>query len=453
MFNNLSDNLGKVFDKLKGKGFLTEQDVSLAMREVRIALLEADVSLPIVKDFINKVKEKAVGEEVIKSVSPSQMVIKIVQKELENILGDEDSELNLKANPPVVIMMTGLQGSGKTTSTAKISHLLRNKQKKKVLMASLDVYRPAAQQQLEALGKQSGLDTLPIIVGEKPIQITKRALKTAKLEGYDVLFLDTAGRLHIDDELMNELVEVKKLSNPTEILLVADSLTGQDAVNVAKTFNEKIGVTGIVLTRIDGDARGGAALSMKSVTGCQIKYLGTGEKISEIEKFYPSRIAQRILGMGDVVTLVEKAAEAIKEEDAKKIEKKFIKGTFNYTDLSNQFNSIKKMGGMGSLMNMIPGIGKMQKQLEESSMDESIIVKYQAIISSMTEAERKYPKLMNASRKKRIAAGSGTTVQEINQLIKQFKQMQLMMKKMGKMGKKGMMRQLGSMTTHPKYMN
>jgi len=451
MFNSLSDNLGKVFDKLKGKGFLTEDDVSAAMREVRIALLEADVSLTIVKEFINKVKAKAVGEEIIKSVSPSQMVIKIVQEELENILGAEDSELNLKAAPPVVIMMTGLQGSGKTTSTAKISNILKTKQKKKVLMASLDVYRPAAQQQLEALGKQTGLDTLPIVENEKPVQITKRALKTAKLEGYDVLFLDTAGRLHIDDELMEELVEVKKLSNPTETLLVADSLTGQDAVNVAKTFNEKIGITGITLTRIDGDARGGAALSMKSVTGCQIKYLGTGEKISEIEPFHPSRIAQRILGMGDVVSLVEKATETIKEEDAKKMEKKLRKGTFDYNDLSSQFDNIKKMGGMGGLMGMIPGIGKMQQQIEDSGMDESVLTRYQAIISSMTEAERIHPKLMNGSRKRRIAAGSGTTIQEINQLVKQFKQMQTMMKKMGKMGKKGMMRQLGSMVP-PKHM-
>jgi len=442
MFDSLSDSLGKVFSKLKGKGFLSEQDVTAAMREVRIALLEADVSLPVVKDFINKVKEKAIGEEVVKSVSPAQMVVKIVQDELEAMLGSETSELNLKAVPPVVIIMAGLQGSGKTTSCAKIAHHLRTKQNKKTLMASLDVYRPAAQMQLEVLGKQVQIDTLPIIEGEKPLDITKRALKEGKLSGYDIVMLDTAGRLHIDDELMTELQDVKKISDPTEILLVADSLTGQDAVNVADQFHQKIGVTGIVLTRIDGDARGGAALSMKAATGCPIKYLGTGEKISEIEVFHPERIASRILGMGDVVTLVEKASETVDEEESKKLAKKMKKGTFDFDDLYSQLNNIKKMGGMGGILGMMPGLGKIKSQIADAGMDESIITRQQAMILSMTKEERRFPKKLNASRKKRIAAGSGSTVQDLNKLVKQFTQMQKMMKKVSKMDKKTMMRSM-----------
>ena len=442
MFESLSDNIGAIFTKLKGKGYLSEDDVNAAMREVRIALLEADVALPVAKDFIAKVKERAVGEEVIKSVSPAQMVIKIVQDNLTEMLGSEAAELNLQAVPPVVVMMAGLQGSGKTTTTAKLALHLKDKQKKKALMASLDVYRPAAQQQLETLGSQAQVDTLPIVEGEKPEAITKRALELAKLEGYDVLFLDTAGRLHIDNELMDELQAVKKLANPTEILLIADSLTGQDAVNVAEQFNQQIGITGIVLTRIDGDARGGAALSMRAVTGCPIKFLGSGEKMHELEPFHPERIAQRILGMGDVVSLVEKAAETVDQEEAAKLEKKMRKGQFDFNDLASQLKNIKKMGGMGSLMGMLPGIGKLKDKIDGAGMDEKVIDRQVAIINSMTKKERLDPKLMNASRKRRIAAGSGMTIQDVNRLLKQFKQMQMMMKKFGKMDKKTLMRSL-----------
>lgn len=440
MFDNLSDNLGKVFQKLKGKGFLSEDDVNAAMREVRIALLEADVSLPVVKDFIAHVKEKAVGEEVVKSVSPAQMVIKIVQDNLVEVLGSDAVELNFNVSPPAVIMMVGLQGSGKTTTTGKISHLLQSKHNKKVLMASLDVYRPAAQHQLEVLGKQISVDCLEIVEGEKPEKITKRALKEAKLGGYDVLFLDTAGRLHIDDDLMQELQVVKKLSDPVETLLVADSLTGQDAVNIGAEFNEKIGLSGIVLTRIDGDGRGGAALSMRHVTGCPIKFLGTGEKVTEIEVFHPDRIASRILGMGDVVSMVEKAAETVEMEDAEALAKKVKKGQFDLEDLAKQLKMMRKMGGMGGLMGMLPGIGKLKKQVDESQLDDSVLIRQEAIISSMTKQERKFPKVVNASRKKRIATGSGVSVQDVNKLLKMHKQMSGMMKKLGKMDKKALMR-------------
>ncbi len=442
MFNNLTNSLGKVFDRLKGKGYLGEEDVSLAMREVRVALLEADVSLPVVKDFIARVKEKATGQEVIKSVSPAQMVIKIVQDELESVLGgeEEESALNLNTTPPAVIMMVGLQGSGKTTSCAKISMRLKNRDNRKILMASLDIYRPAAQQQLATLGVQAQIDTLPIIEGEKPEKITRRALEKGRLEGYDIVMLDTAGRLHIDTELMDELDRVKKLASPAEILLVADSLTGQDAVNVAGQFHGKLGVTGIVLTRIDGDARGGAALSMRAVTGCPVKYLGVGEKLSELEEFHPKRIATRILDMGDVVSLVEKAAETVSEAEAKKLEKKMRKGQFDFDDLHKQLDTIRKMGGMGGIMNLLPGMGKMKEQVAEADIDEKMLVRQQAIITSMTMQERRNPKLMNASRKRRIAAGSGVTIQDVNRLLKQFKQMQMMMKKVGRMSKKDMMR-------------
>ena len=445
MFENLNDSLGNIFNRLKGKGYLNEKDISTAMREVRIALLEADVSLPVVKDFINNVKEKALGEEIIKSVSPAQMVIKIVQDELELILGSESYELNLNAVSPVEIMMAGLQGSGKTTSAAKIANQLKSKQNKKIMLASLDVYRPAAQEQLATLGKQVGIDTLAIIEGQKPVDITKRALKEAKLGGYDILFLDTAGRLHIDDQLMSELQEVSNIAKPSETLLVADSLTGQDAINVAEQFKEKVNVTGIMLTRIDGDARGGAALSMRAATGCPIKFLGIGEKISEIETFHPSRVAQRILGMGDVVSLVEKATEIADDQDAKKLAKKIKKGSFDMNDLSKQLGMINKMGGIGSIMGMMPGVAKYKNQIEESGIDGSLIKRQQSIISSMTADERKTPKILNGSRKRRIAAGAGVTVQELNMLMKQFKQMQVMMKKMGKMDKKSMMRSLNNM--------
>ncbi len=441
MFDNLSDSLGKVFSKLKGKGYIGEDDVNAAMREVRIALLEADVALPVAKDFIKQVKERAIGQEVIKSVSPAQMVIKIVQDCLEETLGGEEAaELNLAANPPVVVMMVGLQGSGKTTSTGKLALRLKNKQKKKVLMASLDIYRPAAQEQLAILGQQTQVDTLPIVKEEKPEAITKRALSEAKKGGYDVLLLDTAGRLHIDGELMAELQAVKKLSNPTETLLVADALTGQDAVHIATEFNEKVGVTGIVLTRVDGDGRGGAALSMKAVTGQPIKFIGVGEKVSEFEPFHPDRIASRILGMGDVVSLVERAAENVNEEDAKALEKKMRKGSFDMEDMAKQFKLMKKMGGLGGIMGMMPGMGKLKDKVAEAGVDDKTFIRLEAIISSMTKWERKNPDQIKASRKKRIAAGSGTLVQDVNRLLKQHKQMKTMMKKMGKMDKKSMMR-------------
>jgi signal recognition particle subunit SRP54 len=440
MFDNLSDNLNKVFHKLKGKGIISEEDVNLAMREVRIALLEADVALPVVKDFISRVKEKAVGEAVVRSVSPAQMVIKIVSDELERTLGSEDTEINLRAVPPAVVMMVGLQGSGKTTSTGKIALRLRSKENKKILMASLDIYRPAAQEQLETLGKQVSIDTLEIIKDQKPIDIAKRALEKGKLEAYDIVMLDTAGRLHIDDDLMQELQDVKKATNPVETLLVADALTGQDAVNVAKAFNEKIGVTGIVLTRVDGDGRGGAALSMREVTGCPIKFLGVGEKLSEIEPFHADRIASRILGMGDIVSLVEKASEDIDQEDAQKMLKKARKGEFNFNDLKKQLQQIKKMGGMGGLMKMMPGMGKIKAKMDEANVDEKVLDQQIAIIDSMTEKERENPKLMNPSRKKRISTGCGRDIQEINKLVKQQKQMTQMMKKLGKMDKKSLMR-------------
>lgn len=441
MFASLSDRLGSVFSGLRKRGTLTEADIDAALREVRIALLEADVALPVVKDFTKSLKEKAVGAEVIKSVSPAQMVIKLVQDHLTELLGEEHQDLNLNAVPPVVVLMVGLQGSGKTTSTGKLAKILKEKRSKKVLLASLDVQRPAAQEQLEVLSKQVNVGGLPIVKGESPLDITKRALETARLEGYDVLMLDTAGRLHIDEELMTELAEVKALAKPTETLLVADSLTGQDAVTIAEQFHGKIGVTGIILTRIDGDARGGAALSMRHVTGQPIKFMGTGEKLDNLEPFHPKRIASRILDMGDVVSLVERAAEAINKEDAEEMQARFEQGQFDLNDLAAQLKNMKKMGGIGSLMGMLPGMGAMKQQMEQlQNMDDKPLVKVEAMISSMTPKERKNPKLLNASRRKRIAAGSGTTVQDINRLIKQWQQMADMMKKFRKMGKKGMSR-------------
>lgn len=440
MFDNLSSNFSKIFDKLRGRGFLTEADVDAAMREIRIALLEADVALPVAKEFIQAVKEKAIGQEVLKSISPGQMVVKLVYDHLKTLLGSEQSAINLATTPPAVIMMVGLQGSGKTTSTGKIALWLKNKQNKKVLLASLDTRRPAAQEQLATLGKQVGVVTLPIIVGEDPIKITRRALEMGRLEGYDVVMLDTAGRLHIDSELMQELQEVKAISQPIETMLVADSLTGQDAVNVAREFNGQVGVTGIVLTRIDGDGRGGAALSMRQVTGCPIKFLGVGEKPSDMEVFHPERIASRILGMGDVVSLVEKAAETIDQQEAIDLAKKVKKGKFDLEDLASQIKNLKKMGGIGSLMGMLPGIGKIKQQLADAPIDESMLGRQLAIISSMTLKERRNADLISGSRKRRIAAGSGVTVQDVNRLLKQYKDMATMMKKFSRMDKKSLMR-------------
>ncbi|PCJ95932.1 MAG: signal recognition particle protein [Hyphomicrobiales bacterium] len=444
MFDTLSDRLGGILDKLTRRGALSESDVSAAMREVRRALIEADVALDVVRDFIAKVKERAVGAEVVKSVTPGQMVVKIVHDELIAMLGSEGETINLNAAAPVAIMMVGLQGSGKTTTTAKIAKRLLEKQKLKVLMASLDVRRPAAQEQLKILGEQIGVNTLPIVPDQMPVAIAERAINAAKLGGYDVVILDTAGRTHIDEPLMVEMADIKRATTPHEVLLVADALTGQDAVNLGKSFDERVGITGLVLTRVDGDGRGGAALSMRAVTGKPIKLIGVGEKMDALEEFYPSRIADRILGMGDIVSLVEKAAEHIDAEQAARAAEKMRKGQFDLEDLSSQLGQMQKMGGMGGLMSMLPGIGKMKKQIAASGMDDSVFAQQQAIISSMTRKERRNPKLLNASRKKRIATGSGTQVQQINKLLKMHRQMADVMKSMGKK-KGGMMGALGGM--------
>ena len=434
MFVSLSDRLSLVFSKFTRTGLLTESNVDEALREVRRALLEADVALPVVKDFLEKVREKAVGEEVVKSVSPGQTVIKIVNDQLTELLGSENVELNLKVSPPAILMIVGLQGSGKTTTSAKLANYIKNKYKQKTIMASLDVNRPAAQEQLEILGIENSIDTLPIVKGQKPIEISKRAIKEARLGGFDVLILDTAGRMHVDNELMNELENINKEAKATEIILVADSLTGQDAVNVASAFSSKIPLTGVILTRLDGDARGGAALSMKHITGQPIKFIGTGEKIDNLEEFYPDRTANRILGMGDIVSLVERAKDTIDNEKANKIAKKISKGIFDLDDMSQQLNQMSKMGGMSGILGMLPGISKAKKQLAESNMNDKVIKRQVAIISSMTPREKRNPKILNASRKKRIARGSGTEVPEINKLIKIYRQTSDMMKKFGKKG-------------------
>ena len=442
MFDNLSGKLTGIFDRLKGRGALTESDVTAAMREVRIALLEADVALPVVKEFISKIKERAIGHEVIRSVTPGQQVVKIVHDNLVELLGKEAEALNISAIPSV-IMMLGLQGSGKTTTSAKIAKRLKDVEKKKVLLASLDVRRPAAQEQLAVLGEQVGVDSLPIIDGQQPEEIARRAMEAAKLEGYDVLILDTAGRLAIDDELMAEAAAVRDVTNPHESLLVVDAMTGQDAVTTAKNFEEKVGVTGIVLTRIDGDARGGAALSMRSVTGKPIKFLGTGEKTDAIEVYHPDRLAGRILDMGDVVSFVEKAAQTMDQGVAEDMAKKFMAGkAFDFNDLSKQIRQVRKMGGVGSFMNMLPGMGKLKSKIENANIDEKSIRRQEAIISSMTKAERKDANLLGAARKRRIAAGSGVEVADVNRLIKQFKDMQKMMKQLQRLGKSGFMRSM-----------
>lgn len=439
MFQSLTDKLGSVFEKLRGRGSLTEEDVNLALREIRVALLEADVALSVVKDFIETVRVKAVGQEVIKSVTPAQQVVKIVHDAMVELLGAETTGLSFTGTPPVPYLMVGLQGSGKTTSTAKIAKFLSDKQRKKVLMASLDTQRPAAQDQLAQLGVQTGIATLPIIAGQTPLEITKRALEAAKLEGYDVLMLDTAGRLAIDEPLMAEVAAIRDLAQPVETLLVVDAMTGQDAVNTAKTFNEKIGVTGIMLTRVDGDARGGAAMSMRAVTGKPIKLLGVGEKWDALEPFHPDRIAGRILGMGDVVSLVERAVETINRNEAEEMAKKFEQGKFDFNDMLSQFNQMKRMGGMGSLMKMLPGLGKFADQIDNANLDNKILKHQEALIQSMTKAERAKPSLLNASRRRRIAEGAGLTVQDVNRLVKQYEQMEQVMKRMRKMGMGGMM--------------
>ena len=433
MFESLTTRLTGVLDRLKRRGALTEDDVYEAMREIRVALLEADVALPVVKDLVARVRERAVGQEVIKSITPGQMVVKIVHDELVAILGAETGELRL-ASPPSVILMAGLQGSGKTTTSAKLARRLRLKEHKKVLLASLDTQRPAAQTQLEVLAGQCEVASLPIVPGQGALDIARRALETARREGYDVLILDTAGRLSIDDALMTELAQVRDLSHPAETLLVADALTGQDAVNTARIFHERIGVSGIVLTRLDGDGRGGAALSMRHVTGQPIKLVGMGEKLDALEPFHPDRVAARILDMGDVVSLVEQAAELVDKEDAEKLARKMARGSFDLGDLRSQLQQMRRMGGMKGILGKLPGVQKMQKQLEQANVDEKVIGRQCAIIDSMTPKERRNADLLNASRKRRIAAGSGTSVQDVNRLLKQHKQMQDMMKRMKKAG-------------------
>ena len=434
MFESLSDRLGKIFDGLRGRGALNAADVDAAMREIRRALIEADVSLEVVKAFVEQVRERAVGAEVTRSVTPGQQVVKIVNDELVAVLGDTASPIDLNAKAPVTLLMVGLQGSGKTTTTAKIAKRLTDKQKKKVLLASLDTRRPAAMEQLRVLGTQVGVDTLPIVASETPVEIARRAEREGRLGGYDVLILDTAGRTHIDDELMAETAEIKSIANPHEILLVVDALTGQDAINVARSFDSRLDITGIVLTRVDGDGRGGAALSMRAATGKPIKLIGVGEKMDALEDFHPSRIADRILGMGDIVSLVEKAAEHVSAEDAQKMAKKLKKGSFDLDDLRNQLIQMKKMGGMGGLMGLMPGAGQIKKAMANSNVDEKVFDRQIAIINSMTKKERAEPDLLNASRRKRIAAGAGVEVSEINKLAKQHRQMADMMKKVSKGG-------------------
>jgi signal recognition particle subunit SRP54 len=464
MFEGLSKRLGDVFDKLRGRGALSEADVDAALQEVRTALLEADVALPVVRQFIDEVRPKAIGADVIRSVTPGQMVIKLVHDHLVEMLGGTVADLDLNAIPPVVILMVGLQGSGKTTSSAKIGYRLSQgpqgmaaefggsfSVKRKVMMASLDTRRPAAQQQLKILGEQTGVPTLPIVPLEMPLAITRRALETARREGFDVLILDTAGRLAIDEELMKEVKEISDTARPKETLLVADAMTGQDAVNVAKAFNERLAVTGIVLTRVDGDARGGAALSMRAVTGRPVKLIGVGEKFDALEPFHPDRIASRILGMGDIVSLVERAAETIDKEDAEKLAARVAKGQFDMNDLLSQLRQLRKMGGLSGLMGMLPGALQAKAAMSKAKIDEGQLKRQEAVILSMTPKERRNPDLIHASRKKRIAKGSGVQVQEVNKLLKQHADMLKMMKRVNKLGEKGFMRSLGSMTPPPGY--
>ncbi|MEE9434100.1 MAG: signal recognition particle protein [Sphingorhabdus sp.] len=434
MFDKLSDRLGGVFDRLRGRGALNESDVREAMREVRVALLEADVALPVVRQFIDGITDKAIGKSVLKSITPGQQVVKIVNDGLVEMLGAETSELDLAVAPPAIIMMVGLQGSGKTTTTAKIAKLLKEKQSKKVMMASLDVNRPAAQEQLATLGKQVDVATLPVVEGQQPVEIAKRAMQAAKLQSFDVLMLDTAGRMHVDQQLMQEMQAVAKVSTPHEMLLVVDALTGQDAVNVAESFGEQVDLTGVVLTRMDGDARGGAALSMRAVTGKPIKFAGVGEKLDAIEAFHPERVAGRILGMGDVVGLVERASEIVEHDEAEKLAAKMAKGQFDMNDLRSQFRQMSKMGGLGALAGMMPGMKKAKAAMAAGAMDDKILLRMDAIIGSMTPVEREKPALLNAKRKIRIANGSGTTVQDVNKLIKMHKEMGSAMKRIRKMG-------------------
>ena len=437
MFDALQSRLGGIFDKLKGRGALSEADVDAALREVRVALLEADVALSVVKDFIDKVRARALGEEVVRSVTPGQLVVKIVHDALAEVLGAENAALSL-GSPPAPILMVGLQGSGKTTTAAKLGRMLQEKEKKRVLMASLDVHRPAAMEQLKILGEQAGVATLPIVPNQRAVDIARRAIAASRVGGYDVVILDTAGRQHIDEALMAEVAEIRGIAKPHETLLVADSLTGQDAVNIAKSFHARVPLSGIVLTRADGDARGGAALSMRSVTGAPIKFLGTGEKLDALEAFHPGRIASRILGMGDVVTLVEKAVESVDREKAEKLARKMKKGELDFNDLAEQLAQMRKLGGMQGVLAMLPGVGKAKEQLAAAGLDEKHLLHQEAIICSMTKEERVKPGIINGSRRKRIAAGAGVEVSEVNKVLKMQRQMADVMKRMGRLGPRGL---------------
>jgi signal recognition particle subunit SRP54 len=434
MFENLTNRLETIFSKLKNAPSLTEDQVESGLKEIRLALLEADVALSVAKEFIEKIKPKAVGQEIIRSTSPGQMIVKIVHDELVNFLGEKNQELNFNTVPPACILLVGLQGSGKTTSAAKLANLLGKKYNKKVLLVSLDIYRPAAQEQLKVLAEANKINHLPVIKDQQPIDISKRALNAATLNGSDIIIFDTAGRTQVDLMMMNEIKQIKELVKPTETILVADSLTGQVAASVAKEFDETVNVSSIILTRIDGDGRGGAALSMKHITNKPIKYIGVGEKIDDLEVFYPDRIANRILGMGDIVSLVEKASQGLDEEKLKKTEEQFKKGLFTLDDYLSQIKQMKKMGGMDGVLSLLPGVSKIKEQMKNASIDEKIISTNEAIILSMTKKEREEPRVINGSRKKRIAAGSGADVSTINKLLKQFKMMTDMMKKMSKNG-------------------
>ena len=440
MFDGLSAKLTGILDRLKKRGVIAESDLDEALREVRVALLEADVALPVAKDFLGRVRERALGQDVLRSVTPGQMVVKIVHDALvETLGGPVEAAIQTGTNPPAAILMVGLQGSGKTTTTAKLALRLEKRERKKTLMASLDVYRPAAQQQLAQLGTQTGIRTLTPVLGERPVAIARRALETARREAFDVVLLDTAGRLAIDEEMMAEAAAVRDAAQPIETLLVADAMTGQDAINVASAFHRRVGLTGIVLTRVDGDARGGAALSARAVTGCPIKLIGVGEKLDALEPFNAQRIAGSILGMGDIVGLVEKASEAVAKEDAEKLAAKMMKGQFSLQDMADQFRQLRKMGDIQGLLGMLPGIAKVKNQLAAANVNDRMLARQEAIILSMTRAERRNPKVLNASRRKRIARGSGTTVQDVNRLIKQFEHAAAMMKQAAKMGGRGLM--------------
>ncbi|AOX19577.1 signal recognition particle protein [Kozakia baliensis] len=446
MFDSLSGKLSGVFDGLSKRGKLSEADVTEAMREVRLAMLDADVALPVVRDFVNKVRERAIGHEVLDSISPGQAVAKIVNDALIDALGGAGAvPLNLSATPPVPILMVGLQGSGKTTTSGKIALRLGLRERKRILLASLDVQRPAAQLQLQQLAERTGVGSLPIVPGQRPVEIAKRALDVGRREGYDVVILDTAGRLSIDEELMQEVRDVRDATHPVETLLVVDAMTGQDAVNTAQRFNEAVGITGVVMSRMDGDARGGAALSMRAVTGAPIKLVGTGEKLEALEEFYPERVAGRILGLGDIAGLVERASETLDQEEGERVAKKMLAGKFDLDDYASQIRQINKMGSISGILGMLPGMGKLKDKLGDKELDTSIFKKHQAIISSMTKAERKTPSIIKASRKKRIASGSGTTVQEVNKLLKQFDDMSTMMKRINKMGLSGMKQMLSGL--------